>query len=36
MMHYNQDWDALGRNVQEIVDRAVHPRDYERLNQTTP
>ena len=30
----NQDWDALGRNIQDIVDRAVNSQDYEKLNQT--
>ena len=34
MKHYNQDFDNLGRNIQEIVDRAVNSRDFERLNQT--
>ena len=34
MKYYNQDWDDLGRNIQQIVDRAVNSRDYERLNQT--
>ena len=34
MAHYNQNWDDLGRNIQEIVDRAVNARDYQKLNQT--
>ena len=34
MAHYNQDWDDLGRNIQEIVDRAVNSQDYRKLNQT--
>ena len=34
MSHYNQDWDDLGRNIQDIVDRAVNSRDYQKLNQT--
>ena len=34
MKHYNQDFDNLGRNIQQIVDRAVNARDFERLNQT--
>ena len=28
------DWDDLGRNIQEIIDRAVNSRDYQKLNQT--
>ena len=34
MKYYNQDWDDLGRSIQDIVDRAVNSRDYQRLNQT--
>ena len=34
MKQYHQDWDALGRSIQDIVDRAVSARDYQRLNQT--
>lgn len=34
MAHYNQDWDDLGRNIQDIVDRAVKSQDYQKLNQT--
>ena len=34
MMQYNRDLENLGRSIQEIVDRAVNARDYERLNQT--
>lgn len=34
MTNYNMDWDDLGRNIQDIVDRAVNSRDYQRLNQT--
>jgi len=34
MAHYNQDWDDLGRNIQDIVDRAINSHDYQRLNQT--
>ena len=33
MSHYNQDWDDLGRTIQDIVDRAVNSRDYQKLNQ---
>ena len=34
MARYNQDWEDLGRTVQEIVDRAVNSHDYEKLNKT--
>ncbi len=34
MAHYNQNWDELGRNIQQIVDRAVNQQDYRKLNQT--
>lgn len=34
MARYNQDWDDLGRAVQEIVDRAVSSHDYEKLSRT--
>ena len=34
MAHYNQDWDDLGRNIQDIVDRAINSHDYQKLNQT--
>lgn len=34
MAYYNQDWDDMGRNIQDIVDRAVNSHDYQRLNQT--
>ncbi|MBP3674228.1 MAG: 5-bromo-4-chloroindolyl phosphate hydrolysis family protein [Oscillospiraceae bacterium] len=34
MAHYNQNWDDLGRNIQDIVDRAVNSHDYQKLNQT--
>lgn len=34
MAQYNQDWDALGKSIQEIVDRAVKSQDYQKLNQT--
>lgn len=29
-----QDWDALGRSIQDIVDQAIHSQDYRQLNQT--
>ena len=34
MAYYNQDWEELGRNIQNIVDRAVKSQDYQKLNQT--
>lgn len=34
MANMNQDWDDLGRNIQDIVDRAVNSHDYQKLNQT--
>ena len=34
MAQYNQNWDDLGRNIQDIVDRAVNSHDYQKLNQT--
>ena len=34
MAHYNQDWDDLGRSIQDIVDRAINSQDYQKLNQT--
>ena len=34
MAYNNQDWDALGRTIQEIVDQAVNSQDYRKLNQT--
>ena len=34
MAHYNQDWDDLGRNIQDIIDRAVSAQDFQKLNQT--
>ena len=34
MAEYNQDWEDLGRNIQDIIDRAVNSQDYQRLNQT--
>ena len=34
MIHYNPDWDDLGRSIQDIVDRAVNARDFGQLNQT--
>ena len=34
MAHFNQDWDDLGRNVQDIIDRAINQQDFSRLEQT--
>lgn len=34
MAETNQDWDALGRDIQRIVDQAVRSQDYQQLNQT--
>jgi len=34
MARSNQNWDDLGRNIQDIVDRAVNAQDYQKLNQT--
>lgn len=34
MAHYNQEWEDLGRNVQDIIDRAINSHDYQRLDQT--
>ena len=34
MVYHNQDWDALGQTIQEIVDQAVKSQDYRKLNQT--
>ena len=34
MARYNLELDELGRNIQDIVDRAVSSHDYQKLNQT--
>ena len=34
MAYYNQDWEELGRNISDIVDRAVNSQNYQKLNQT--
>ena len=34
MAHNNQNWDGLGRDVQNAVDQAVNSRDFQQLNQT--
>lgn len=33
-MRYNQNWDDLGRSIQDAVDWAVNSRNYHHLNQT--
>lgn len=30
----NQNWDDLGRNIQNVIDRAVNSHDFQSLNQT--
>jgi len=34
MARNNLNWDDLGRNVENIVDRAINAHDYQKLNQT--
>lgn len=34
MAQINLDWDELGRNIEDIVDRAVNSHDYQKLEQT--
>ncbi len=34
MAHYQQDWEELGRDIQDIVDRAINTHDYQKLNHT--
>lgn len=34
MARSNQNWDSMGRNIQNAVDQAVNSRDYQQLNQT--
>ena len=34
MAQINFDWDDLGRNIEDIVDRAVSSHDYRKLDQT--
>lgn len=33
MANQNQDWEVLGRNIQEIIDQAINSQDYRTLNQ---
>ena len=34
MANPNQDWEDLGRNIQDIIDQAINSQDYRKLNQT--
>lgn len=34
MAKTKQEWEALGRNIEDIVDRAVSSQDFQKLNQT--
>lgn len=34
MAQINLDWDDLGRNIEDIVDRAIHSQNYQKLDQT--
>ena len=34
MANNKTDWDELGRNIEQIVNRAVKSHDYQKLNQT--
>lgn len=34
MAQKNQDWDALGKHIQDIIDYAVSAKDFRKLNQT--
>lgn len=34
MAQYNRDWEDIGRNIQDVVDRAVRSQDYQKLDQT--
>lgn len=34
MAQKNQDWDILGKDIQDIIDRAVGSRDFQKLNQS--
>lgn len=33
MSHYNQNWDDLGQNIQDTIDRAVSSFDFQKLSQ---
>lgn len=34
MGYYNPGWEDLGRDIEQIIDRAVNSHDYQKLNQT--
>lgn len=34
MANYNENWEDLGRSIQNIIDQAINSSDYQRLNQT--
>ena len=34
MAYQNQDWEDIGRSIQNIIDQAVNSQDYRKLNQT--
>ena len=34
MAYSNQNWEDLGRNIQDIIDQAINSQDYRKLNQT--
>lgn len=34
MANTNQPWDDLGKNIEDIIDRAINSQDYQKLNQT--
>lgn len=34
MAYQNQDWDDIGRSIQDIIDRAVNSHDFQKLDQT--
>ena len=34
MASYRDDWEELGKNIQDIIDQAVNQQDYQKLNQT--
>ncbi len=34
MAQYDREWEELGRNVQDIIDRAVNSHDFQKLDET--
>ncbi|HAL87661.1 MAG TPA: 5-bromo-4-chloroindolyl phosphate hydrolysis protein [Clostridiales bacterium] len=34
MAYPNQDWEDIGRSIQNIIDQAINSQDYRKLNQT--